>query len=80
MSRLKIVWSNQKAQQRKRRWHKLACDVGRRLYVVEELVTRVINPAGRGPSPWKWCVAAALLSEATNSAVQFTAQRAGSGI
>lgn len=44
MARLKIVWSNQKARQRKRRWHKLACDAGRRLYVVEELVTRGDQP------------------------------------
>jgi hypothetical protein len=40
MSLLKIVWSNPKAERCKRRWHKLACDVGRRRYVVEELVTR----------------------------------------
>ena len=44
MSRLKIVWSNSKAERRKRRWHKLACDVGRRLYLVEELVTRGDQP------------------------------------
>ena len=28
----------------KRRWRKLACDVGRRFYVVEELVTRGDQP------------------------------------
>jgi hypothetical protein len=38
MARLCIVWKNPKASPRKRRWHELACDVGRRLYVVEELV------------------------------------------
>jgi hypothetical protein len=43
MSRLKIVWSNPKAA-RKRLWHKLACDVGRRLYLVEELVTHGDQP------------------------------------
>jgi hypothetical protein len=44
MSRLKIVWSNPKAQHRKRRWYKLAGDVGRRLCLVEELVTRGDQP------------------------------------
>jgi len=44
MSSLKIVWSNTKPQRRKRRWHKLACDMGRLLYVVEELVTRGDQP------------------------------------
>lgn len=38
MTGLKIVWRNPKPAPRKRRWHALACDVGRRLYVVEELV------------------------------------------
>jgi len=38
MTALKIVWRNPKAAPRKRRWHELASDVGRRLYVVEELV------------------------------------------
>jgi hypothetical protein len=38
MATLNIVWKNPKASPRKRRWHELACDVGRRLYVVEELV------------------------------------------
>jgi len=38
MARLKIVWKNPNPAPRKRRWHELACDVGRRLYVVEELV------------------------------------------
>jgi hypothetical protein len=38
MARLKIVWRNPKASKRARRWHELECDVGRRLYVVEELV------------------------------------------
>jgi hypothetical protein len=40
MTGLKIVWRNPKAEPRKRRWHELACDVGRRLYVVEELVSQ----------------------------------------
>ncbi len=40
MTGLKIVWRNTKAAPRKRRWHELACDVGRRLYVVEELVSQ----------------------------------------
>ena len=38
MAGLKIVWKNPHPAPRKRRWHELACDVGRRLYVVEELV------------------------------------------
>ena len=44
MSRLKIVCSNLKAERRNRRWHKLACDVGRRPDVVEERVTRGDQP------------------------------------
>ncbi len=40
MHRLKVIWRNPKPTTRKRRWHALACDVGRRLYVVEELVSR----------------------------------------
>lgn len=38
MAQLKIIWRNPKPSPRKRRWHELACDVGRRLYVVEELI------------------------------------------
>ena len=38
MSRLLIVWRNPKPTRRERRWHELACDLGRRLYVIEELV------------------------------------------
>lgn len=38
MKALKIVWRNPNSVRRERRWHELACDVGRRLYVVEELV------------------------------------------
>jgi len=38
MHRLRVVWRNPKPAPRKRRWHELACDVTRRLYVVEELV------------------------------------------
>jgi len=44
MSRLHIIWSNPKPQRRKRRWHKLACEVDRHLYLVEELVTRGDQP------------------------------------
>lgn len=44
MLRLQIVWSNPKPQRRKRRWHKLTCEVDRRLYLVEELVTRGDQP------------------------------------
>jgi hypothetical protein len=40
MSGLEIVWRNPKASRRERRWHELACDVGRRLYLVEEWVAR----------------------------------------
>jgi hypothetical protein len=40
MTGLKIVWRNPKPACRQRRWHELACDVGRRLYVVEELVAQ----------------------------------------
>jgi len=40
MSCLEIVWRNPKASRRERRWHELACDIGRRLYLVEEWVTR----------------------------------------
>jgi hypothetical protein len=40
MTGLKIVWRNPKPALRKRRWHALACDAGRRLYVVEELVAQ----------------------------------------
>lgn len=38
MAGLKVVWRNPKPSPRKRRWHELSCGVGRRLYVVEELV------------------------------------------
>jgi hypothetical protein len=38
MASLRIVWKNPNATPRKRRWHELAFDSGRRLYVVEELV------------------------------------------
>jgi hypothetical protein len=38
MHRLKVIWRNPKPSTRKRRWRAQACDVGRRLYVVEELV------------------------------------------
>ena len=35
---LKIVWRNPKPGRRGRRWHQLASDIGRRFYVIEELV------------------------------------------
>ena len=38
MAALKVVWRNPKPSSRKRRWRELACDGGRRLYAVEELV------------------------------------------
>lgn len=38
MHPLRVVWRNPMPTIRKRRWHALACDAGRRLYVVEELV------------------------------------------
>jgi hypothetical protein len=59
MSRLEIVWRNPKASRRERRWHELACDVGRRLYLVEEWSREVTSIAGRRPLRWKWCAAAA---------------------
>lgn len=52
MSQLKVVWRNPKPARRERRWHELACDVGRKLYVVEELV-----PQG---DQKRWAQAAAL--------------------
>jgi len=38
MERLKVIWKNPKPAPRKRRWHELASNWGRRLFVVEELV------------------------------------------
>jgi hypothetical protein len=38
MSQLKVVWRNSRTAEREKRWHELGCDVGRKLYVVEELV------------------------------------------
>jgi hypothetical protein len=38
MERLKVIWRNPKPSPRKRRWHELAANLGRRLFVVEELV------------------------------------------
>lgn len=52
MSRLKIIWRNPKTARRERRSHELACDVGRKLYVVEERV-----PQG---DQKRWAQAAAL--------------------
>jgi len=44
MATLKIIWRNPKPAPRERRWHELACDFGRRLYVVEELVPQGDKP------------------------------------
>jgi hypothetical protein len=38
MERLRVIWRNPKPSPRKRRWHELASNLGRRLFVVEELV------------------------------------------
>jgi len=38
MERLKATWRNPKPSPHKRRWHELAANVGRRVFVVEELV------------------------------------------
>jgi hypothetical protein len=57
MSQLKIVWRNPKTARRQRRWHELACDVGRKLYVVEELVPQGDQKRGRRPRRWKWSMA-----------------------
>jgi hypothetical protein len=38
MERVKVIWRNPKPAPRKRRWHELAANLGRRLFVVEELV------------------------------------------
>ena len=43
MERLKVVWRNPKPSPKKRRWRELADNVGRRLYVVEELVPQGEN-------------------------------------
>jgi hypothetical protein len=51
MSQLKVVWRNSRPVKRERRWHELACDVGRKLYVVEKLV-----PQG-GHKRWAQAVA-----------------------
>lgn len=40
MARLKIVWKNPNPSPRKRRWHELASDFGRRIYLVEELISQ----------------------------------------
>jgi hypothetical protein len=52
MAQPKIVWRNSKTPKCERRWHELACNVGRKLYVVEELV-----PQGDHK---RWAQAAAL--------------------
>jgi len=40
MARLQIVWKNPNPTRRKRRWHELASDFGRRVYLVEELISQ----------------------------------------
>ena len=40
MARLIVVGRNPKPGHKQRRWHQLACDFGRRLYVVEELLVQ----------------------------------------
>jgi hypothetical protein len=40
MATPKIIWRNPTLACRKRRWHEPSFDIGRRLYVVEELVPR----------------------------------------
>jgi hypothetical protein len=38
MARLEIVWKNPNPAPRKWRWHELAADFGRHVYLVEELI------------------------------------------
>ena len=38
MERLKVIWRDPKPSPRKRRWHELAANMGRRRFVVEEFV------------------------------------------
>jgi len=38
MGRLRVIWRNPRPSPRKHRWHELAPNLGRRLFVVEELV------------------------------------------
>lgn len=52
MSRLRIVWRGPHPRRYQRRWHELASDFSRRLYVVEELVHQGGQP--------RWAQAAAL--------------------
>jgi hypothetical protein len=74
MTGLKIVWRNPKPASRKRRWHELACDVGRRLYVVEELVIQSGQPR------WAQSIALEMISCKRVVAVAQSASAAKAGI
>src|SRR5579864_9836863 len=74
MTGLKIVWRNPKPASRKRRWHELACDVGRRLYVVEELV------AQGGQPRWAQSIALEMTTCKSVVAVARSASAAKAGI
>lgn len=69
MNGLRVIWRNPKRTSRKRRWHELACDVGRRLYVVEELVTQ------GDQQRWAQSIALEMIS-GTKGAARSTATRA----
>jgi len=56
MERLKVICRNLKPAPRKRRWHELAANLGRRLFVVEELV-----PQGR-ENRWARTIALELIT------------------
>jgi hypothetical protein len=56
MERLKVIWRNPKPAPRKRRWRELAANLGRRLFVVEELV-----PQGR-ENRWARTIALELIT------------------
>lgn len=62
MERLKVIWRNPKPSPRKRRWHELAANVGRRLFIVEELV-----PLGR-ENRWARTIALELIPGRRNVA------------
>jgi hypothetical protein len=73
MTGLKIVWRNPKPAGRARRWHELACDVRRRLYVVEELVTQ------SGQQRWAQSIALEVISS-RRVAVARSASAAKAGV
>jgi len=74
MTGLKIVWRNPKPAGRTRRWHELACDVGRRLYVVEELVIQ------SGQQRWAQSIALEMISRKRVVAAARSASAAKAGI